>query len=112
MGVQCAYTCWIQEGDAKRMSAYNIANEQCYTTEFPHAQEAINSQGIARLVDQGIENGSHMLFTTGVIALVLLGVLCIMHVYWYALFFRILHGLLTNPDAHETGAATYEGDDG
>eukprot|EP00656_Telonema_subtile_P024378 TRINITY_DN2652_c0_g1_i4.p1 TRINITY_DN2652_c0_g1~~TRINITY_DN2652_c0_g1_i4.p1 ORF type:complete len:415 (-),score=86.28 TRINITY_DN2652_c0_g1_i4:239-1483(-) len=76
------------------------------------AQLAENTEHIAYL---GQTNGEEYPYPNskliGVGAVVLLGALQLMHVWWYFLFLRILKGIVTTGNPHEAGRQQYEGDD-
>jgi len=63
-------------------------------------------------VKRGDVSPYHSILYSSLVSVLGMSLLTLMHVYWYALFLRILHGLLFDADAHETGAKQYEGDDG
>lgn len=104
-GIECAYAIHHNSGDIALATKWATENKMCFQ-EQPGAT--------ARVIQNGVQfagpDTAAPLYS-GLISFALLITLCLMHIYWYFLFLRILHGLLSGNDAHETGASQYEGDD-
>jgi len=107
----CEVTNTLSGGGDLEAAMANIRSAQiCFYPER-NAYVDIIDQGILQAQNRGDGPPYASVMYSAMIAMGLLGLLCVMHVYWFALFMRILYGLLTSNDAHEVGAATYEGDD-
>jgi len=109
-GYECAQVLTGTNGDIEAAKVLAKTQNLCYYPETDVYSDIIE-QGIKAAQIRGELAPYSGVMYSAMVAIALLGLLCVMHVYWFALFMRILYGLLTEDDAHEVGAATYEGDD-
>jgi len=94
---------------AKQNGAQAIAAGNCFD------DAALNDKIMAHVENWIGKNGWEVpyspLFIAAYSTIVLLTVLWFMHIYWFALFIRLLIKIVSEGDLHEAGRTEYEGED-
>jgi len=106
---------WLGNGDSTPSTAAAMENNLCWSWDDSWKREGLGTtmqivETYAKMWGGQPADFANAILVGAVTANVLLIVLFVMHIYWFALFLRLLHGILS-VGSHEAGRQEYEGDE-